>query len=123
MDYYDFVVSIDQSVRDKLLRMAEASAHNSGCDLYTWERKIRSLNDFDGSKARNIESVSPQNYIEYNSDAESSDDVSDGNSSSSTIGAIEDVPTFESSASMSHSMDIIAVACEGIIKSLVAAGL
>lgn len=95
MDYYDFVVVLDQNVRDKVIRMAEASAHTSGGHLYDWERKIRLLCDFDGVIS------SQQSY------------------SSPPL----DVPSFDSDAGFTYSMDAIDNGCEQLIRSLVAAGL
>lgn len=94
MDYYDFVIVVDQNVRDKLMSMAEASAHTSGGHLYQWERKIRLLCQFDGL-------------------------ISRSSFSAQTI----DVPDFDSGGGFSNSMDAISDGCEQIIRSLVAAGL
>lgn len=101
VDYYDFVVVVDRNVRDKILRMAEKSAHDSGADLYSWERKIRLLCDFDGSRTRH-DIVSPTVVRPDH---------------------VLDVPTFESPAGMDYSMDLISDGCKSVIRTLLDVGL
>lgn len=81
--------------------MAEDSAHNAGADLYSWERKIRLLCDFDGSLTRH-DVASP---IAVRPDH------------------VLDVPTFESPAGMAYSMDLISASCRNVIRALLDAGL
>lgn len=99
LDYYDFVVVVDRNVRDRLMRMAEVSAHTSGGHLYEWERKIRLLCDFDESLSNNDTPTSRRGVQPL------------------------DVPPFESTSTFAHSMDVISNACEHLVCTLLAAGL
>lgn len=97
MEFYDFVVAVDRTVRDRLIDMAEAYARASGGRLSEWERKIRLLCDFDGAAS---------------------------NRSTLCRGAQPlDVPTFNSPSGCSHAMDVISDSCERIVRSLLVAGL
>lgn len=99
LDYYDFVVVVDRNVRDRLMRMAEVSAHTTGGHLYEWERKIRLLCDFDESISNNATSTSRCGVQPL------------------------DVPPFESTFTFGQSMDVISNACEHLVCTLLAAGL
>ncbi|CAN8073576.1 unnamed protein product [Agarophyton chilense] len=95
LDYHDYIVVVDRSVRDKLLLMAETHAHKSGGHLYEWERKIRLLCDFENALPRQQRSA----------------------------GTPLDVPSFNAGSHMDTCMDIIQGGCETIIRSLITAGL
>lgn len=97
VDCYDFVIVLDRNVKDKLIHMAEASAHSMGGPLHEWERKIRVLCDFDGS----IGAQSPgRRGVQH-----------------------LDVPSFDASSDFLYTLEIIAAGCEQVICSLIAAGV
>lgn len=81
--------------------MAEESAHDSGADLYSWERKIRLLRDFDGSRTSH-DTLSPAIVRPDH---------------------VLDIPTFESPAGMDYSMDLISDGCKSVIQTLLDVGL
>lgn len=95
VDYYDYIVVLDREVKDRLLRIAEATAHSSGAHLYEWERKIRLFCDFEGC-------ITPRHH---------------------STGRPLDVPSFGGSFQYDAVMDLIQDGCHSIARSLVTAGL
>lgn len=95
LEHYDFVLAMDRQIRDKLLLKAEAAARHTGAHLYEWERKIRLVADFDGSRGTARRSA----------------------------GTPIDIPKFSVHSDPSIAIDAIQEACDRALRLLIACGL